>query len=74
MVLRLISPHSHELANSLNSKVSCPFQNNTWKIPSSFRRIMPDVVLQIEKVVLPMDDCEDKLILEATLDGTFSIS
>lgn len=58
----------------MNSKVSCLFQNNTWKIPSSFHRIMPDVVLQIEKVVLPMDDCEDKLILEATLDGTFSIS
>lgn len=35
---------------------------------------MPGVVLQIKQIVLPMDDCKDKLIWEAMLDGTFSVS
>lgn len=35
---------------------------------------MHGVVLQIKQIVLPMDDCKDKLIWEAMLDGTFSVS
>lgn len=46
----------------LNATVKDFIHNSSWSIPPCFARVFPNIVSEIQQIVIPVEDANDELI------------